>query len=115
MSTLILSGDENIPDLPMAESEVNHLRRMLAWMRVEYMLDDDMQRGYVSGLSACVRMGEITGGHASDLLMEKADEIKRVPAYVRQAVRMLTKAIREHERASGVVESVAGITHSATP
>lgn len=102
---LILSGDENTPALPLSEAQVNHLRRVLAWMRCEYTLDEDMQRGYIQGASACVQHGFSTPEKAGELLNAKADEINRVPAYVRQGVKMLTKALKEHERDSGIVES----------
>ena len=101
---LVLTGDENVPAMPMTDAQVNHLRRLLAWMRCKWMLDEDMQRGYVNGAAACVEHGVAMPQMAGDLLMERAAKIKECPAYVRQAVRMLTKAIRDHERASGIVE-----------
>lgn len=33
---MVLTGDENVPAMPMNEAQVNHLRRLLAWMRCEY-------------------------------------------------------------------------------
>jgi hypothetical protein len=100
-----LTGDTNTPALPMTEAQVNHLRRLLAWMRCEWMLDENMQRGYLMGAAECVRLGIGTEERASQIVQEKADQINRCPAYVRQAVKMLTKALRDHERMSGVVES----------
>lgn len=101
---LQLTGDSNIPDMLMSDAQVNHLRRLLAWMRVEYTLDPDMQRGYLLGASECVRLGISSEERASEIVQQKADQINKVPAYVRQAVKMLTKALRDHELASGVVE-----------
>lgn len=103
MDNLTLTGDSNVPDLPMTEAQVNHLRRLLAWMRVEYTLDEDMQRGYLLGAHASVAHGLATAERASAIVQEKADQIKMVPAYVRQGVRMLTKALRDHEARVGVV------------
>lgn len=102
MEIMELSGDINTPAMPMSESEVNHLRRLLAWLRCEYMLDPDMQRGYIKGLSLCVKHGMATSEKAGELIQEKANEINLCPAYVRQAVKMLTKALRDHEKASGI-------------
>ena len=103
-----LTGDTNTPALPMTDAEVNHLRRLLAWMRVEWMLDDDMQRGYMLGTAATVAHGMRTPEEAGAHLVERAEKInKAVPLYVRQAVRMLTKALRNHERKAGIVDTAA--------
>ena len=87
---LILTGDANVPDLPMSDAQVNHMRRLLAWIRLEYMLDEDMQRGFLSGAAAAVQHGIATPEQAGDLLAERAAKIGHVPTYVRQAVKMLT-------------------------
>lgn len=105
---LILSGDENTPAMPMTEAEVNHLRRVLAWLRCEYMLDEDMQRGYITGAAQCVAHGFTSTERASALIEEKAAQINHVPAYVRQGVKMLTKALRKHESRAGIVETGGG-------
>jgi hypothetical protein len=99
-----LTGDTNVPAMPLADSEVNHLRRLLAWLRCEYTLDEDMQRGYFLGAHECVARGLATPECASAIVQQKAEQINRVPLYVRQSVKMLTKAIRKHDSASGVVE-----------
>ena len=100
-----LTGDNNTPAMPMTDAEVNHLRRLLAWMRLEWTLDEDMQRGYLLGASEAVRYGAATPKQAGAIVAEKAQQINRCPAYVRQAVKMLTKALREHEKRSGVVDA----------
>lgn len=101
---LTLTGDSNVPAMPTTEAQVNHLRRLLAWMRCEYTLDEDMQRGYLLAAHEAVAHGIGTPEAVSAIVQEKADQINRVPAYVRQAVKMLTKALREHEARSGIVE-----------
>lgn len=103
---MVLSGDDNTPAMPASESNVNHLRRMLAWFRCEYMLDEDMQRGFLSGAQQCVEFDSSLADRASEIIQQKADHINYVPAYVRQAVKMLTKAIREHDRKSGIVDCI---------
>lgn len=102
---LTLQGDDNTPAMPMTESEVNHLRRLLAWMRCEWMLDDNAQRGYVDAAQWCVEHGHNTPEQAGAVLAEAARRINQCPIYVRQAVKMLTKALRDHERRSGIVEA----------
>lgn len=104
MSELILSGDNNVPAMPLTDSEVNHLRRVLAWMRCEYMLDENMQRGMLSAASQLVELGAVTPEVASQHVAERAEQINRVPAYVRQGVKMLTKALRQHERGAGIMD-----------
>ena len=103
---MILSGDANLPAMPMTEAEVNHLRRLLAWMRVEYTLDENMQRGYLEAANWCAEdaQGDMAAlERVNQIVQEKADQINHVPAYVRQGVKMLTQAIRKHETKSGVV------------
>ena len=102
---MTLFGDANVPAMPLSDSEVNHLRRLLAWKRCEWTLDPDAQAGYVSGAGACVEHGLATPEQASALIQAKAEQINKCPAYVRQAVKMLTKALRAHESASGVVDA----------
>lgn len=104
LKPMVLTGDGNVPAMPTTDAQVNHLRRLLAWMRCEYMLDEDMQRGYLQGAASCVAHGFSTPEQAGAMLQERADKINHVPAYVRQAVKMLTKAINEHERATGIVD-----------
>lgn len=102
--TMILTGDNNIPALPMTEAQVNHLRRLLAWLRCAYMLDEHMQRGFLQGAALSVQHGVATPERAGEILQQQADKINQVPAYVRQAHKMLSKALLEHDRRSGVVE-----------
>lgn len=101
---LTLAGDGNTPALPLTDAEVNHLRRLLAWMRCEWTLDADMQLGYVQGAATAVQHGFASPEEAGALLADKAAQINRCPAYVRQAVKMLTKALRDHERRAGITD-----------
>lgn len=108
MSDLQLTGDSNVPAMPVTEAQVNHLRRLLAWMRCEYMLDENMQRGMLGAVRDLVESGAVTPEVGSQHIAERAEQINHVPAYVRQAVKMLTKALRDHEARSGVVDVEAG-------
>lgn len=102
---MILTGDDLMPAMPMTTAQVNHLRRLLAWMRLEYMLDPDMQRGYLSGAAHCVQHGIATPEQASAQVQHAADKINHVPAYIRQGVKMLTAALREHDKQAGIVDA----------
>lgn len=102
---MLLSGDENTPGMPLRESEVNHLRRLLAWMRCEWMLDPYAQQGAAGAIQWLAENGHYTPEQAGDAIAERARKINQCPAYVRQAVKMLTKALRDHERGSGIVEA----------
>lgn len=101
---LVLTGDDNIPEMPLTQSQVNHLRRLLAWMRCEYFLDEDMQRGLISGAAASVEMGAGTPEQAGKVVQEYAQKIAGVPLYVRQAHAMLSKALSNHDKQSGIVD-----------
>jgi len=102
---MILTGDDNVPAMPMTEAQVNHLRRLLAWMRVEYCLDENMQAGCLGAVNMLVGSGDISVERGQQQLAERAAQINRVPAYLRQGVKMLTKALRDHERQAGVVDA----------
>ncbi|MBX9835332.1 MAG: hypothetical protein K2X65_04065 [Burkholderiaceae bacterium] len=43
-SPLTLTGDDNTPAMSTTNAQVNHLRRLLAWMRCEYMLQNLHER-----------------------------------------------------------------------
>ncbi len=105
MTEMILTGDANIPAMPMTEAQVNHLRRLLAWLRCAYMLDEHMQRGFMQGAALSVQHGVATPERAGEILQQQADKINQVPAYVRQAHKMLSKALLDHDRQAGVVET----------
>lgn len=102
--SMILSGDDNNVAMPMTDAQVNHLRRVLAWMQCEYGLSEDGQRGFVQAINTCAQSGIATPERASELVQERAAQINRVPAYVRQGVKMLAKAVREHDAKTGVIE-----------
>lgn len=102
---LQLTGDANNAAQDLTEAEVNHLRRLLAWIRCEYLLGEDMQRGMLQGLNDVVAMEPATQQRAQEILDQQTAKITAVPAYVRQAVKMLSKAVRKHDAKSGVIES----------
>lgn len=101
---MTLTGDANLPDMPMTDSEVNHLRRLLGWMQTEYTLSEHAQAGVLDAANFLVQSGFATVEQGQKLIAEKSAQINQVPAYLRQAIKMLTKALREHEAKSGVIE-----------
>lgn len=102
---LILSGDGNVPAMPLTDAEVNHLRRLLAWMRCEWTLDPHSQAGHVEASAWLVEAGYQTPEEAGQALTELAEKINKCPKYVRQAVKMLTKKLRDHEARSRVIDA----------
>jgi hypothetical protein len=102
---MVLTGDENTPDMPLTDGQVNHLRRLLAWMRLEYMLDEDMQRGFLESATMFVDKGIGSPEQLSEIVQEKAEKINHVPIYLRQGIKMLTKALHEHDKKSGILDS----------
>lgn len=104
MGKLILHGGNIENDLELKNSEVTHMRLVLAWMRCEYMLDEHMQAGYAQGTKDCVEGGYITEDQGREHLAHQEEKIKNVPKYVRHGVKMLTKMLREHEKRSGIVD-----------
>lgn len=101
--SLILSGDDSNVAMPMTDAEVNHLRRLLGWLRCEYNLSEDGQRGMLIGLDMAVKSGAPVN-RAQAILDDEVAKIRRVPAYIRQAVKMLTKAIRDHDAETRMIE-----------
>lgn len=102
--TLLLSGDENNVAMPMTDAEVNHLRRLLAWIRLEHALDEDMMKGFLEGAESAVKIDPTCLPRAQEVVEDRARKIASVPKYVRQAVKMLTKAVRDHDAKTRVFE-----------
>lgn len=102
--SLILNGDQNNQPQEMTDAQVNHLRRLLAWIVCEYNLSDEGQRGIMHGLHMAVS-GGADQARAQAVLDAEIERVRRVPAYIRQAVIMLTKAVREHDAQSHVIDA----------
>lgn len=106
MTGLVLSGDTANEPQELTDSEVNHLRRLLAWLRLEYNLSEEGPRGMMIGLHKAVEAGASVE-RAQAVLDEEVQRIQRVPAYIRQAVKMLTKAVRDHDAKTRMVNTEA--------
>jgi hypothetical protein len=90
----------------LQQSEVKHMRQVLAWIRVEYHLDEDMQRGALSAVKTLMDAGDITQEEAEHAVANRASQITQVPKYIRHGVKMLTKALRAHDGVKGDVLDV---------
>ncbi len=101
---LALAGDENNESQELSTANVNHLRRLVAWLECEYMLNEHSQQGMITGLHMAVAAG-VEVERAQTVLDQEVARITHVPAYVRQAVRMLRKAVQDHDAKTGVIQS----------
>jgi hypothetical protein len=89
--------------MPMRVAEVNHLRRMLGWLRCEMGQEPDEM--VVMGNAIAAKIGPLADPEGARLRLQAGYEhAASYPAYLRQAVKMLTKALREHEKRSGIVD-----------
>ena len=100
---LSLTGDNNTPAMPMTDAQVNHLRRLLAWMRCE--MGQDPAEMVVMANNMIAKIGPLQDPEGAAIrLQEGYDRASSYPAYIRQAVKMLTQALRDHEKNAGIVE-----------
>lgn len=88
----------------MNQSEINHLRRLLAWMECEYCLNPASQKGLLQGLNYAVGNGMASQSQAKAILADEAHKSMKCPIYIRQAVRALEKTIHRLEQQSGIIE-----------
>lgn len=85
--------------LNLTEAEINHLRRLLAWTRCEFFLDENAHKGMAHALQQLMSSGDVSEDKARALLTVKAEQIQQVPQYVRQAIKMLSKTVQAHDGA----------------
>ena len=112
---LILQGGDVEQDLEFKKSEVEHLRRLLAWLRTEYLLDEHMQAGVVQGLTKSLEAGFATEAQARQIAEETAAKIQQVPLYVRQGVKMLTRLLAAHDQRGDTVDAEVVANRLAAP
>lgn len=102
--SLILSGDEANAPQELTDAQVNHLRRLLAWIRLEHQLGEEMMRGFIEGAQRAIEVDPTVQGRAQQIVEERIAKVASVPAYIRQAVKMLTKAVHDHDAKTRMVE-----------
>ena len=94
--------------LQLTDDEVKHLRLVLGWMRCEFCLDENMQRGTLDAIKELLDAGEINEEKANFYLTQRSDQIRQVPKYVRHGIKMLSGAVKKHDGTKGdIVDSVA--------
>lgn len=100
---LVLTGDINNVSQELSDSEVNHLRRLLAWISLEHHMEDEMLAGIMIGAHKIVEANPASLPRAQEVVDEYAAKARSAPAYIRHAVKMLTKAVRDHDDRTRVV------------
>ena len=93
--------------MKLEKSEINHLRRLLAWMRVEYCLDENAQRGGLTAIKEMLDAGHISQEQAYVAMSRNADQIRQVPKYLRQGIKILTKSLQTHDGVKGSIVDAA--------
>lgn len=78
--SLVLSGDRNNLAQELTDAEVNHLRRLLAWIRLEHSLGEEVMRGYIEGAQKAVEIDPTVLPKAQEMIDERAAKIASVPA-----------------------------------
>lgn len=100
----------------LTEAEIKHLRLLLGWMRVEYCLDESMQRGSLTAIRMLSDYGDITQEEAMRAITKNADQIKQVPKYIRHGIKMLTKVVKDHDGYKGdVVDASTRLVQRLNP
>jgi hypothetical protein len=78
----------------LSRSEINHLRLLLGWMRCQYMMDENMQAGYLESLEKVKAAGFEISEEGMARHQVTIDRYNNLPQYVKQGVKMLSKAIK---------------------
>lgn len=92
----------------MKQSELNHLRRLLGWVRCEIGQSPDELVATIRELAAAgIRPEDPDGAHRR--LVEAHDRARSVPKYVREAVKALEGLTRPGEAVPGTVREVQRI------
>lgn len=76
----------------MTRAELNHLRRLVAWVRCEYMQTPEEFVATAQGLMA---RGYQPDEEGKKRLVAHHDELRKVPKYVHAAVKSLGKYVNE--------------------
>lgn len=101
--------------LTLNEAEVNHLRRLLAWAQSEFFLDENAHKGAANALEKLLEQGAIDEERAQREVAQRAQQMRQVPAYVRQGIRMLSKTVQTHDGKRGPVVDVPARKQGAIP
>lgn len=103
--TLKLSGGDAEHDLEFRKSEVEHLRRLLAWVSTEFMLDEHAQAGVTDALKQALSQGLADETDIQAVAKQADARIQQVPKYVQNAIKMLQKMLAAHDRRGDTVDA----------
>lgn len=87
----------------MTQAELNHLRRLVAWVRCEYFFEPDE---YVNLAREHMAMGiGPSDDDAKQRMVEYHDKLRQCPKYVHAAVKSLSKYLTDHGPVVDAVEA----------
>lgn len=92
-------SQEHQQKIALPLSCIGHLRRLLAWVRLEYMLDPDMQRGFILGATDAVVSGIGSIERAQGIIDDVAEKIHQVPVALRATIKCLTEQLKAWDQA----------------
>ena len=100
--SLILRGGGIEKDLQLKRSEVNHLRLLLGWIRCEIGMTPDEFIEMMKRIAPAIT--EPISDESKQRLVAAHDRGMAVPVYVRQAIKMLSIAMIEHDKLGDVAD-----------
>ena len=95
--------------MKLSKAEVNHLRHLLGWMRCDYgtfQSPEEIKETW-KDLAAHGIVPDAHNG-SRERLMQHYNMSADVPKYIRHALKMLTKHLREYEKAMESGEVIDG-------
>lgn len=87
--------------IELKESDINHLRRLVAWVSCEIGLDEQESINLYSNIIA--ETGINSDEQSKNRIMASIKKSANYPQYVRRAIKSLGKAINKHD--SGIVDA----------
>lgn len=95
----------------MTEAQLNHLRRLLGWMRCEVGQTPEEQRETMRIVAQALT--EYPNTEAQVRIMERYDRGASIPKYIRAAIKALTPLVRE--QIGEIVEAKVECDHKWGP
>ena len=89
----------------ITEAQLNHLRRLLGWIRCEVGQTPEEQRETMRSIAHALT--EYPDEAAQGRLMESYDRAASIPKYVRAAIKALAPVVRSADQPGEIVEGEA--------
>ena len=89
----------------MTPAELNHLRRLVAWINCELDPPPEEQRTTMEIVAKA--LDEYPNEAAQGRIMESYDRGKSVPKYIRAAITSLRKLVDEHDHGATITVTIA--------